>query len=98
MRLRERNEPLDPEAERELAALEDALAGRPVEPDLADLAELTALLSEERPESDPSWAAELDERASRRFRQEGGGGPLPVWLEGFRSTRMLATAGALATL
>ena len=29
---------------RELAALDDALAGRPVDPDLADLAELAAVL------------------------------------------------------
>ena len=52
---------------RELAALDDALAGRPVDPDLADLAELAALVRDERPVPDPAFASSLDERAKRRF-------------------------------
>ena len=52
---------------RELAALDDALAGRPVDPDLADLAELAILVRDERPTPDPAFAYSLDERARRGF-------------------------------
>jgi Domain of unknown function (DUF4349) len=52
---------------RELAALDDALAGRPVDPDLADLAELALLVRDERPAPDPAFAHSLDERAQRGF-------------------------------
>ena len=52
---------------RELAALDDALAGRPVDPDLADLAELAILVRDERPTPDPAFANSLDERARRGF-------------------------------
>ena len=52
---------------RELAALDDALAGRPVDPDLADLAELAVLVRDERPVPDPAFACSLDERAERGF-------------------------------
>ena len=52
---------------RELAALDDALAGRPVDPDLADLAELAALVRDERPVVDPAFAHSLDEQAERGF-------------------------------
>jgi hypothetical protein len=52
---------------RELAALDDALAGRPVDPDLADLAELAALVRDERPVPDPAFASSLDERARRGY-------------------------------
>jgi Domain of unknown function (DUF4349) len=52
---------------RELAALDDALAGRPVDPDLADLAEFAALVRDERPSPDPAFASSLDERARAGF-------------------------------
>jgi len=52
---------------RELAALDDALAGRPVDPDLADLAELAVLVRDERPVADPAFARSLDERVERGF-------------------------------
>ena len=52
---------------RELAALDDALAGRPVDPDLADLAELAVVVRDERPVPDPAFASSLDERARRGF-------------------------------
>src|SRR6478609_4449963 len=69
MRLRDRTEDLDPRAERELEAIDRALAGRDVEPDLADWAELAEMLRDERPEPDPEWAAELDEAAAERFQK-----------------------------
>jgi len=52
---------------RELAALDDALAGRPVDPDLADLAELAIVVRDERPVPDPAFGSSLDERAERGF-------------------------------
>ena len=52
---------------RELAALDDALAGRPVDPEFADLAEFAALVRDERPVADPAFAHSLDERAERGF-------------------------------
>jgi hypothetical protein len=55
---------------RELAALDDALAGRPVDPDLADLGELALLLREDRPVTDDAFARALDLQAERRFPRE----------------------------
>ncbi|MDP9294145.1 MAG: hypothetical protein M3O90_06960, partial [Actinomycetota bacterium] len=55
---------------RELAALDDALAGRPVDPDLAALADLALLLREDRPVPDPAFARRLDVRAERHFPRE----------------------------
>jgi hypothetical protein len=52
---------------RELAALDDALAGRPVDPDLADLAELAVALRDERPAPDPAFTRRLDSRVERGF-------------------------------
>jgi hypothetical protein len=52
---------------RELAALDDALAGRPVDPDLTDLADFALLVRDERPTPDPAFAHSLDERARRGF-------------------------------
>src|SRR5215211_7401419 len=58
---------LTPGAERELAALDDALAGRPVAPDLADLGDLALLLREDRPRPSGEFIAGLDRRARRGF-------------------------------
>jgi hypothetical protein len=52
---------------RELAALDDALAGRPVDPDLEDLAALAVALRDERPAPDPAFARTLDARVERGF-------------------------------
>ena len=52
---------------RELAALDDALAGRPVDPDLAGLAELAVAVRDERAVPDPAFVRSLDERARRGF-------------------------------
>lgn len=61
-----------PEVERELAAIDDALAGRAVDPDLAGLALLAGDLREERPAIDGDFAADLDRRAAAGFSREGG--------------------------
>jgi hypothetical protein len=94
------DKPLDPEAERELDAVDAALAGRAVAPDFAGWGELTELLQDQRPEADPAWCAELDARAASRFRPEGGGS----WhdaldrLKAMPPRRIAGPAGALATL
>jgi Domain of unknown function (DUF4349) len=99
------DETLTPEMLRELAALDAALAGEPVEPDLADLAELTALLREERPEPDPMFARALDDRVKRGFprRTQGRAVPAPhgaarlrAWLSG--ALRSPVALGSAATI
>ena len=52
---------------RELAALDDALAGRPVDPDLADLAEFAAFVRDDRQEPGPEFTRSLDARVERGF-------------------------------
>ena len=99
------DETLTPEMLRELAALDAALAGEPVEPDLADLAELGALLREERPEPDPTFARALDDRVRRGFprRAQGRAVPAPhgaarlrAWLSG--ALRSPVALGSAATI
>jgi hypothetical protein len=51
----------------ELEAVENALAGRYVAPEHAELAELALLLRDERPEPATAWAATLDRRVEARF-------------------------------
>jgi Domain of unknown function (DUF4349) len=58
---------LTPEVERELAALDDALAGRRVAPDLAELGELALALREERPRPTEGFGRYLDKRMERGF-------------------------------
>jgi Domain of unknown function (DUF4349) len=54
----------------ELEAVDDALAGRAVAGEHAELAELALLLRDDRPQPDPSWAAQLDRRAAAGFRAQ----------------------------
>jgi len=62
---------LSPEVERELEALDDALAGRAVPPDLAELGELTRELRAERPAISEDFGTRLDARVRRGF-PDGG--------------------------
>lgn len=92
MRLRSRNEErLDPEVERELEAIDRALAGEAVDAELAELATLTAELREERPEPTMRFEAELDRRQQEGFAPERAS----RWR---RPSGYLAPAGAVATL
>jgi len=52
---------------RELDALDDALAGRAVDPDLADLAALAVAVRDDRPSPDPAFTRTLDARVERGF-------------------------------
>jgi hypothetical protein len=102
MKVREREMPLDPEVERELEAIDRALAGQAVDPDLESLAELARALSAERVDAEPGFAADLDQRVADGF-------PRPDELAGSRRLaelrrklagvpprRILARAGAAA--
>jgi hypothetical protein len=67
MRLHEREMPLDPEVERGLEAIDRALAGEPVDPDLEVLAQLALELRSERPEPSAEVEARLDALAAAGF-------------------------------
>jgi hypothetical protein len=62
---------LTPDVERELAALDDALAGRRVPPDLTELGELALALREDRPRPDPGFGRSLDAKVERGFEDSG---------------------------
>src|SRR5205085_7825375 len=59
--------PIDPEIAAELDAIDATLAGEPVDPEHAEIAELALLLAGERPEIDSEFARSLDQRVARRF-------------------------------
>jgi hypothetical protein len=58
---------LSPDVERELEALDDALAGRRVAPDLTELGELALLLREDRLQPTDGFGRYLDTRVERGF-------------------------------
>ncbi len=58
----------EPEAQRELAAVDAALAGRPLPHDLQDIGDLVLALRAERPLPQAAAAAQLDARARDGFR------------------------------
>jgi hypothetical protein len=59
--------PIDPEIAASLDAIDATLAGEPVDPKYADLAELALLLSTDRPQCSDEFARTMDERVARRF-------------------------------
>ena len=73
------DEPLDPEVEAELAAIDAALAGGPVPPGSEDMGQLVRELRAERAEPDPDFAARLDRWAASSFAraQRPGAAPGP---------------------
>ncbi len=60
--------PIDPSVAAALDAIDATLAGDPVDPQYAELAELALLLSAGRPTMPAAFADELDVRVARRFR------------------------------
>jgi hypothetical protein len=98
MKLREREMPLDPEVERELEAIDRALGAEPVDPDLEVLAELARALREERVGAEPGFAARLDQRVAEGFPRPGRLAGLRKRLTATPPRRILAPAGAAATL
>jgi negative regulator of sigma E activity len=59
--------PIDPEVAACLDAIDATLAGDPVDPRHAELAELALLLADERPRPRPAFSTNLDARVARRF-------------------------------
>ena len=99
--------PLDPEIEASLDAIDATLAGEPVDPRFAELAELALMLADERPAPSEKFAREMDARVQWRFEMRPG--PLGVpsasgrrrrWSWGAVGGGALATAiaGAFAAL
>jgi hypothetical protein len=64
----------------ELEAVDNALAGRYVAPEHAELAELALLLRDDRPEGDPGWATHLDRRVEAGFPSRPRERKFRVWL------------------
>jgi hypothetical protein len=108
--LRDQDVPLDPEMERELAAVDAGLMDLDVAPDVEDISELARETRVLRPDPRPEFAAGLDEWAAAGFPRgarptgpdEEAGGPvlggLVDRLRAVPTRRLLAPAGAVATL
>src|SRR6476659_10184927 len=102
--------PLDPDVERELAAIDAGLLGLEVAPDLDDLAELARNARAEGPAPESDFAAKLDEWAAAGFPRDGrmsdgGEGEPGTALGGLRERlgtvpprRLLLPVGAAATV
>jgi Domain of unknown function (DUF4349) len=96
--------PIDPEVAAALDAIDATLAGDPVDPAHAELAELALLLTAARPQPDPAFAASLDEQVVWRFAADGPSAPRrrrtwwvlsPAWGGGLVAA---ATAGVVAVV
>jgi hypothetical protein len=61
------SDPLSPEIATALMAVDATLAGDPVDPEYAELAELALILRRDRPRTSDAFTARLDERVERRF-------------------------------
>ena len=62
-----RTSTLPDDVQRDLEAIDTALAGGEVDPDLRELAELSLAVRDTRPQPRPGFAALLDERAASGF-------------------------------
>ncbi|MDQ6607013.1 MAG: DUF4349 domain-containing protein [Actinomycetota bacterium] len=89
--------PLDPEIAAQLDAIDATLAGEPVDPEYAELAELALLVTVARPQIATEFAATLDERVSRRFAPAPASGSGVAGRSRRRSIRLWPAAGAFAT-
>jgi hypothetical protein len=110
MRLRDEEMPFDPEIERELEAIDRALAGLEARPGLEELAELALELRAGRPAPEAPFAAELDEWAAAGFpprhsaTEDQPPSPTPTLarlrdrLAAVPPRRLLVPGGAAATL
>ena len=102
MRQREQHD-LSEEARRELDALDRALAGEPVDAEFDGVARLARDLRAERPAIPADFATRLDARVEDGFRPEpgsssGAGSRFREWIAGIRAMRVIAPAGAVATV
>jgi hypothetical protein len=92
--------PIDPGVAAYLDAVDGALAGEPVDPRHAVVAELALMLAAERPQLEAGAAQRLDRRVASRFAAPGRAAPATTKRRGrWSAMPLLATAGvALATV
>jgi hypothetical protein len=93
------SDPEGPEIAGALMAVDATLAGDPVDPEYAELAELALILRRERPRTSDAFAARLDAQVQRRFARPAPakrGTGLRRWLAG--SLAGVAAAAAAAVL
>jgi hypothetical protein len=93
------SDPQGPEIAGALMAVDATLAGDPVDPEYAELAELALILRRERPRTSDAFAARLDAQVQRRFARPAPpkrGTGLRRWLAG--SVAGLAAAAAATVL
>ena len=90
--------PIDPEIAASLDAIDATLAGEPVDPQYAELAELALLLTADRPEADPAAVRALDRRVERRFAPEPRTAERRSWRHGLWQTMGTAAAGLAAVV
>jgi hypothetical protein len=90
------SDPLGPEITGALMAVDATLAGDPVDPEYAELAELALILRRERPRTSDAFTARLDERVERRFARPAPavrGAGLRRWFGGSLAGLAAAAAG-----
>jgi hypothetical protein len=90
-------DPLEPEIEAALEAIDATLAGDPVDPGHAELAELALILRADRPAVGEPFALAMDARVRDRFASPAVRRPWP-WRRPTRSWFVWAPAGALAAV
>jgi Domain of unknown function (DUF4349) len=88
--------PLDPEIVAQLDAIDATLAGEPVDPQYAELAELALLLQAERPAAGAGFARELDQRVARRFANAPASDPAATQRFSLPWREWMAPLGGLA--
>jgi Domain of unknown function (DUF4349) len=96
--MRRTDEPLDPEILAQLDAIDATVAGEPVDPEYAELAELALLLSAERQAPEPEFAGRLDERVSNRFRAPLAAKRPRRWVGPFAGLSAAAVAAVVAVV
>jgi hypothetical protein len=94
--------PMDPEVAAALDAIDATLAGEPVDPAYAELAELALLLADDRPGVDPVFAHTLDQRVAGRFggaaRKSDGSSGRSRWTGWWAGGAAVALAACVAAV
>jgi hypothetical protein len=90
--------PIDPDVAASLDAIDAALAGEPVDPSHAEVAELALLLAADRPQIAPGAARELDDRVRTRFGASVGPKRRRAWPMMLGSMAAAAVAVAVVAL
>jgi hypothetical protein len=93
-----RRDPLSPEQERDLEAIDRALAGEPVERDLRELEELVRDVRATAPEMSPAFAARLEHELSDGFPAPRERPPLGRGRRPIHRWMLLPAAGSLAAV